>query len=225
MEYYFYILVVVALFLKLGLYFCWYHMRRRAALAREVHIVMPDGTTRRAVVTGRTARRNRREDRQILAHADALQHGDNQGFEERPAYPHIMTGNAPVGAFPEPPPYPGIIGGGGGSNEWKLPKYEELPPPYTHPTPTETGRSASEVPSVPIAPPSPDHPSIPVETGSSAPSASSPAHQITPGMANPPAGTGEQHSLHPASSQMPSADYPTSNSSPPSNGSPGPQST
>lgn len=50
-----------------------------------------------------------------------------------------MTGDAPVGAFPEPPPYSGIIGGMGQSTEWKLPKYEDLPPPYVNPTPTETG--------------------------------------------------------------------------------------
>ncbi|XP_011675056.1 leucine-rich repeat extensin-like protein 3 [Strongylocentrotus purpuratus] len=165
MEYYFYILVVVALFLKLGLYFCWYHMRRRAALAREVHIVMPDGTTRRAVVTGRSSRgRSRREDRQILAHADTLQHSENQGFEERPAYPHVMTGDAPVGAFPEPPPYAGIIGGMGQSTEWKLPKYEDLPPPYVNPTPTETGRSASEITTVPMpsSPSAPPPSSMPV---------------------------------------------------------------
>ena len=76
---------------------------------------------------------------QILAHADTLQHSENQGFEERPAYPHVMTGNAPVGAFPEPPPYSGIITGMGPSSEWKLPKYEDLPPPYMNSSPPETG--------------------------------------------------------------------------------------
>ncbi|XP_041455287.1 leucine-rich repeat extensin-like protein 2 [Lytechinus variegatus] len=201
MEYYFYILVVVALFLKLGLYFCWYHMRRRAALAREVHIVMPDGTTRRAVVTGRSSRgRNRQEDRQILAHADTLQHSENQGFEERPAYPHVMTGNSPVGAFPEPPPYSGIIGGMEQGSEWKLPKYEDLPPPYVNSSPTETGCSASEttVP-LPSSPSSPPPPSISADTTQS--SYTSPAPPLYTVSATPT--TGEQT----VNTSIPSPEY------------------
>ena len=82
---------------------------------------------------------------QCLPQADSLSAPyDNQGMVERPIQPRFM--GTPQGSFPGPPPYPP----GADTEQWKLPKYEELdnaqqapnssflgqPPPYAPPAQT-----------------------------------------------------------------------------------------
>ncbi|XP_038070082.1 uncharacterized protein LOC119739279 [Patiria miniata] len=131
MEYYFYVILIFAIVLKLTVYLCWYQVRRNSA-AREVRIIMPDGSTRCAVISahGRVhqLQRSQRtsEERQNLPQAELLSPYDNQGMVECPVQPRYGDSLNPQGQFTGPPEY--------SSQEWKLPKYEEvtgMPPPYT----------------------------------------------------------------------------------------------
>ncbi len=128
MEYYFYVILIFAIVLKLTVYLCWYQVRRSSA-TRQVRIIMPDGTTQCAVITarGRTHQsRPQLEDRQNLPQADLLSPYDNQGMVESAVQPRYTDFQNPQGQFEGPPPY-------GNQSEWKLPKYEEvvgMPPPY-----------------------------------------------------------------------------------------------
>ncbi|XP_072014403.1 uncharacterized protein [Amphiura filiformis] len=192
MEYYFYIILIFAIILKLTLYLCWYQVRRNAA-AREVRIIMPDGSTRYAVVadaSGASRARATSEERQCLPQADSLSPYDNQGMVERPIQPRFM--GSPQGSFPGPPPYLGGQPVEEDTGQWKLPKYEELedaPPPYAPPTqidnqgevqgqsPTVTNQPPSEAPAIQqiVSPPysysmASAIPTIPAATGTMAPS-------------------------------------------------------
>lgn len=157
MEYYFYIVLIFAIILKLTLYLCWYQVRRNAA-AKEVRIIMPDGSIRYALVTNASRSANNRatsEERQCLPQADSLASPtyDNQGMVERPMQPRFMgPGGAISQPYPVAPPDPATAGFhhfGDSFPGLKLPKYEELdsthdvgadtlgftgaPPPYTPP--------------------------------------------------------------------------------------------
>ncbi|XP_033626101.1 extensin-like [Asterias rubens] len=138
MEYYFYVILIFAIVLKLTVYLCWYQVRRSSA-TRQVRIILPDGTTQCAVITarGRSQQSHRSgEERQNLPQADLLSPYDNQGLVESAVQPRYTDYQNPQGQFQGPPPY--------ANQEWKLPKYEEvvgMPPPYA----TEVPEMASAV--------------------------------------------------------------------------------
>ncbi|XP_022094518.1 uncharacterized protein LOC110981329 [Acanthaster planci] len=134
MEYYFYVILIFAIVLKLTVYLCWYQVKRSSA-TREVRIIMPDGTTRCAVISARgwVNQSPRSEERQNLPQAESLAAHDNQGMVECPVQPRYGDALNPQGQLTGPPEY--------SSQEWKLPKYEEvtgMPPPYTMAEPEAT---------------------------------------------------------------------------------------
>jgi hypothetical protein len=147
MEYYFYVILIFAIVLKLTVYLCWYQVKRSSA-TREVRIIMPDGTTRCAILSSRgwVNQSLRSEERQNLPQAESLAPHDNQGMVECPVQPRYGDTLSPQGQFTGPPEY--------SSQEWKLPKYEEvtgMPPPYT----TEAQEATSTVQPVDPIPPVP----------------------------------------------------------------------
>ncbi|XP_077982568.1 uncharacterized protein LOC144437499 [Glandiceps talaboti] len=131
MEYYVYLIIVLCVVVKLGIYLCWYQSRKQrlSENATQVRVVMPDGSVRVMTVRGNLARRSVGLPQHVVT-GDTIYQYDNpvitlDGCVTRPP---PTTGNQQentevTGQLPSPPSYPGQMETKQGSTD--------LPPAYS----------------------------------------------------------------------------------------------